>query len=409
MPTMFDRLTTERTDLIDDLERIAQSAADADRDLTDAETHIQTDGLTRIAELDALRAPLAQVRALRETAAAEDRDSAARLDRLANAGGPAQRMAPTGAPELSWGEQFVRSAAYTTYDGRGKSDAFRWSSPQTRAVVPDAGGVVYTGGGIGQALVSPGSATLIQTVPTARPTILDVISRMPWDSDSYDLSVLGSPSGAGGAAVVPEKAQKPEADFVVRKAQGPIDTIAFYRFVTRQQLRNPSYTKAFLEGQMAQGLTWKLASQTIAAIDAATVATSTGGGDNELENIIIAVAELESAGYPVNAILINPVKAAWLDITIRRQGGTQGIPSGLSVIPVPGWTDTLVGDFKQSVTLLERGGIDTYITDSDVLPDGKSAFRANTLTLLAEVAAAAVVLDEAAMLQVADAAVTKAK
>jgi HK97 family phage major capsid protein len=52
---------------------------------------------------------------------------------------------------------------------------------------------------------------------------------------------------------------------------------------------------------------------------------------------------------------------------------------GLQVVPVPGLTKAYLGDFSTAVWLLERTGIDVFISDSHA-----DTFTSNIMTILAE-------------------------
>ena len=112
------------------------------------------------------------------------------------------------------------------------------------------------------------------------------------------------------------------------------------------------------------------------------------------------MATVQANGFRPNAILTSPQNAAAFDLALMSgtlNGAVAGInPWGLQVIPVVGLAKTYVGDFKVGVQLLERTGIEVFISDSHT-----DTFTKNIFTILAEVRAKAVVSQPAAVTELA--------
>lgn len=403
MSVLLDRVTSQLTDAANELEELLRPSVEESRDATETEARNIGELKAQIERLDAQRSDLVDI-AKRRSAA--DDDIAAVTDRI-----PQQRQAMPERP-MTFGEAFVRSAEYTEHaspTSRGKSRTFEYTPHERVALtdVADPGDVIWTGASIGKDFLPRVNPQLFPVQPSLRPQLLDVIRRMPWSTGAYDLMVMGDPDGATGAEIVPEKDKKPEAKFKLKRATGTIDTIAYWREVTRQELQDAPYIAQFMDQQMRRGLTVRLNKAVADAItNAAGIQTSTAStAGTPIGNVRVAVAELEAKGYNVNAVLLDPVMAAEFDLAIAAQsyaGAQRDLPVfGLRVISVPGITEPLVGDFEESVWLLERTGILAYMTDSDVREDGSSSFKSNVLTVLQEVRASALVANEEAILKVA--------
>ena len=101
--------------------------------------------------------------------------------------------------------------------------------------------------------------------------------------------------------------------------------------------------------------------------------------------IRIGVGLVEAAGYSPNAVLLNPADYAALDISAYENANTGPIPRqtfwGLTPIPVASQPagSAIVGDFKEGVTLFDRGVADVFVTDSHA-----DLFIKNILVILAE-------------------------
>ena len=239
-------------------------------------------------------------------------------------------------------------------------------------------------------------------------TLLSVVNRIPVSTNSLDIVTYGSPKGATGAAKVAEGAQKPEASFTASSTSVTLETWAYWVEVTRQLLQDAPAVRSFIDEQLRTGLLATIEKDVRDTIGATTFDPTTGGaGDGDLIVIRQAIATVQANGFRPNAILCGPEVAAEIDLTLMSRtlnGAAYGVnPWGLQVIPVTGLTKTYVGDFKKAIALLERTGIEVFITDSGITGSGaqaKDRFTNNIFAILAEVRSKAVVVQPKAVTEV---------
>jgi HK97 family phage major capsid protein len=371
---LLKQYADERETLDAFVTRTLDAAAAESRDLSATEVESLTKAKGRLAEVDA------QVRVIADTI--ETRDAGLDLDALMRRGERQREQVVVGAEQVAAESlgSFVESDAYRSWGGSGKSDRFTLDARISglRAVAP-----LVTSADPGKALMPTPQKYGIPQGAADTP-LLDVIGRLPVSSGSIELVTYGSPKGATGAAVVAEAAAKPEATLVASATPVTVDTIAFWKQATRQLLQDAPAARSFIDDQLRRGLRTKVEAEVGAAIAAVTFAKTTGAaGAPMLEVARQGMATVQTAGYVPNAILASPAMAAEFDIALMQKtllGAAFGAGVwGLQVVPVPGLTKAYLGDFSTAVWLLERTGIDVFISDSHA-----DTFTSNIMTILAE-------------------------
>jgi HK97 family phage major capsid protein len=384
---LIDKYLEERHGLSSLIDTTLTAAETESRDLSDTEREALEGAKTRMVAIDS---QLDLIKgALERRNAAHDLSSV--LGGRRNQ--PGHGDDPAGLHTRTLGS-FVDSDAYADWDGSGRSrKATIDVSPMmlTRAVLE-------TGATPGSVLI-PESAKYVLPQGAAQTPILDVIGRLPVSTNSVDLVTYGSPTGASGFAAVPEKGDKPEVTLVADSTPVTLETIAGHVVATRQLLQDAPAARSWIDTQLRLGLLHKLEANAAAALAAGTYQTVTGeAGQPLIEVARVGVAKVQEAGFTANAILVPPADAAWFDIYLMQlgsAGAVLGAPVfGLQVVPVPGLTAPLVGNFQLGATMLERVGTEVFITDSHA-----DYFLKNQFVILAEARAKTVVTQPDAIVE----------
>lgn len=378
------RLVAELDDKKSFLSRTYEDALADERDLSELENEGVEAAQARITELEAA------IRRVDETTAT--RDAVADIQHVAARAQVKRERAQLQVSERppSLGD-FVDSDAFRGWGGNGKSGRYTIA---TRATALRA--TLTEGAAPGSALLpNPPKYALPQGV--SETPLLDVISKLQVSTSSIDLVTYGSPKGATGAAVVAEAAKKPEASVTATSTTVNVNTVAYWLKVTRQLLQDAPAARSFIDDQLRRGLVTKMEADVSAAITGGSYTATTGASkQTALEVARTGIATVQAAGFRPNAILCSPADAAAFDLALYTKtmsGALFGASTwGLQVIPVAGLTGIYVGDFATGVTLVERTGVEVFISDSD-----GTDFVSNIFTILAEARYAAVVSQPAAI------------
>ena len=167
---------------------------------------------------------------------------------------------PMAMETTSWGQAFVESEQFRSYNGHGQSGRFEIEglpgdrvrrSPRRSLSIPHF-------------VIPP-----IET--TFRSPLLEVVGRVTVSSGVVDWVEIGADPVA---AVVAEGAAKPEATFTMTPKTAALDTIAHWVQITRQALEDAPYIRSLIEGKLRRGLLAKAEADMAAAIVAATLPTA---------------------------------------------------------------------------------------------------------------------------------------
>lgn len=394
MHVYLKRLVDERNSLTGLIQQLNDQAASDDRQLSDAEAERQRGWQTRCAELDPLIKEqndyLTTQRAwakMQDDLQRNDVDDQPRESgRTSTALATRQQGGIVRQSAQSWGELFVNSPQFAKYDGTGSSG---------RVEVP------------GLFERAPIDTTFVDIPPS-------IFVPQPWTMTTPLLDAVGRETVASGnvewvrwpgsyplAGVVPESQLKPEATFAPTVESGTLDTLAHFKGITRQALEDIPRIQQIVESTLRGGVLRKLEELCATTLTADTN-ISTVTNDDLLAGIRVALGEVQADGYAsANAVILNPADYAALDLAVMgatvagpqlQQGfwGLRAIAAGA----IPAGT-AYVGDFKTGETLFERGAASVYLTDSH-----SDFFLRNTLVILAETRALAVVTEPTAIRKV---------
>ena len=370
MPVSYlDRLLDERTSLTGVMTGLRDRAASEERDITEPERSEITRLQERCVEIDGLLSEHAsQAESARAFASLAARIDAARED-PAEHRGPGRRES-TGL--VAAGQLVVDSQEFRSYGGRGRMDAVEvtdYLPLEERALITTA-----SLGGTIQPFVWTNEP------PVLRTPLVDAVSVVRVSSGAVEWVETGPDPVA---AVVPEGTDKPEAIITMTPKTAALDTIAHWSQITRQALADASYIRSLIETKLRRGLARKVEADIAAVIEAATLQKAVDA--DLLHAIRVGIAMVETAGYNPNAVLLNPADYAALDIAVMVESVDGPMRKanfwGLTPIPVPSHPagTAIVGDFKEGVTLFDRGVADVFVTDSHA-----DFFIKNILLILAE-------------------------
>lgn len=395
MLTYLQRLTAERDSLTQAATQLAETAAGDDRDLTETEQSSMRGWSERCAQIDA---QLAEYNAQAEStrAYARLRDELAAIDDDAP---PARTLERRSAelPARGWGELFVESDAFRDYEGAGTSRRVELPGGLPGLETRDAYGLET------RAPIDTGDAIAVPTIytlkgPNVPSPLLSVCGHMQAGGNAVSW-VQWTPNPPSPAGVVPEGTAKPEANMTASPQSGTLETIAHWKEITRQALEDIPQIRSTVETRLRQGIARKIETDIVAKLVAAPMPPASGTAAQGLLGAIrIGLATVQSNGYAPNAVLLNPVDAAGIDLAVMA--GTLNGPTlagslwGLRPVAspdVPAGT-AYVGDFSTGVVVFDRGTTSVYLTDSHA-----DNFIKNVLLLLAEVRALVTVPEPAAL------------
>lgn len=370
MPTYLDRLLDERTSLTGVMTGLRDRAAAADRDLEETERSEISRLQERCVVIDGLLSEHeAQSQSQRAFAELSSRIEASREQDNNGRGG----ARPGSAVETrSAGELVVESTAFRQYPGRGQMSPVEvpdFLQLERRALI-----TTTTLGAAIQPFVWQNEP------PVASTPLVDAVSVVRVSSGAVEWVETGPDPVA---AVVAEGADKPEAVIVSTPKSATLDTIAHWSQITRQALADAPYIRSLIETKLRRGLARKIEADIAALLNGATLQPATAA--NLTAAIRNGIALVEAAGYYPTAVALNPADYAGIDIAASTVAGTgpdrRSTFWGLTPISVPSLTagTAIVGDFKEGVTLFDRGVADVFVTDSHA-----DSFIKNILVILAE-------------------------
>lgn len=371
---VLERLRADR----DDARNAAIALAEAEDFDPTADAYVQLEN--RAASLDGQIERLVRLHEAQTAADALD----GRLSRSAT-----RQDRETHIETRSIGEQFVASDVWGNYQFRGTSARFECEWTQERALP-------HTLASLGDALSIP-----IQdlTPREPMPSIVALTNVVNVSSNSIDYIVWNLTAGA--AAIVAEKASKPELEWAPTVSSTSLDTIAGRTSFTRQLAEDAAAVVSFLNGELQREVTKKVEAEARAAITAATLPTVAGPSGSGMVGAVRAGAStVQAAGYNPNAFLVHPNDLVDMDIAVMSTAGTGPNQTnaywGLTPVVDPGGTEgtVVVGDFKAGVQHFRRNSVSLYVTDSH-----GTHFAENILDALAEQRCKTIVSRPAALVE----------
>jgi HK97 family phage major capsid protein len=297
---------------------------------------------------------------------------------------------PEKTKDEDWGEQFTKSDAYKAFAG-GQQQKVRFEVKNTllsstATVAPDRRpGVV-------------GGPFLPLTLESFLPSTTTTSNAIEFTKEDVFTN---------NAAEVAEGAQKPESALTWTLVTMPISTVAHWIKISRQLAMDNRALAAYVETRMRYGVNLRVEQQLVAGngtspnisgiLDAGNF-TAHGIADAALgatlKKLVLIrkmIANVRAAGYPADAILLNPADWAQIEIELLTTAAGQTLRSvneagvtrlfGLPVIESVGMTadQVAVGAFAQAYMLYNREGVVVEMSDSDV-----DNFTKNLITIRAE-------------------------
>jgi hypothetical protein len=360
---ILDKIRAER----DDVRNAAVAMAEAEDFSPDDPTFV--DLQTRADDLDKRASTLVGLFSAQSAADALD-------GRIAKAARRADDRATETRPE-SWGQSFVRSDVFTSYAGRGTSPRLNLDY-ETRALPTGISDLVAAG--------FKGATLSVDTTAPAPPTpLLDVMTTVNVSTNAIEY--VSWAKAAGGAAKVAEKATKPSVEYAPTVVPDTLDMIAVYTQLTRQLIEDQAAVRSYIDGALRADVMRAEEAEAAAVLAAANLPTApvVAGTTTLLEAIRVGIGTVQAAGYNPNAVLLNPMDWAALDIAVMvesvdgpiRKAGFWGLAT-VAANSQPEGTAT-VGDFRTGTNHFVRSGVSLYVTDSHA-----DTFLSNVFTLLAE-------------------------
>lgn len=288
------------------------------------------------------------------------------------------------------GQQFVKSDAYKAFaEGRAQKARFEVKNTLTGSdtnVAPDRKpGIV------------PGAFQML--------TLESLFNALPTSSNAIEFTKEASFTNS--AAETAEGGAKPESALTWSLVNMPISTVAHWIKISRQLAMDNAALAAYVETRMAYGVNRRVETQLAVGNGVApnlsgflTAGNYTAHGylsgalGATLSKFVLirkVIGDLYNAGYPADAIVLNPVDWATMETELLTtaagkvpfQYDTAGTPRlfGLPVVQSVGVTaDTFaVGAFGVAGTVHNREGVVVEMSDSD-----GDNFTKNLITIRAE-------------------------
>lgn len=290
----------------------------------------------------------------------------------------------------SWGEQFVKSAQYSEFAG-GRLSKMRVELKNTLTGSDTNVAPARMPGIVGGAVQPLTLESFLPSVPTT----------------SNAIEFTKENAFTNNAAEAAEGASKAESAITFTLVNMPVSTVAHWIKISRQLASDNVALAAYVNARMVYGVNRKVETQLVSGdgtapnisgiLDAGNF-TAHGIADaalgTTLKKLVLIrkmIAASKVAGYPVDAILLNP--SDWADIEIdlftTAAGHTlysvtdagQARLFGVPVIESVGMTvdQVAVGAFGQAYMIHNREGVTVEMSDSD-----SDNFTKNLITIRAE-------------------------
>jgi len=293
----------------------------------------------------------------------------------------------------TWGDQFIKSARYADFAG-GNLAKLRVEVKNTltgsdTTVAPDR-----KPGIVGGAFLPFSMEALLPSTPTS----------------SNAIEFTKEASFTNNAAEAAEGAQKAESALTWSLVNMPVSTVAHWIKISKQLAADAPALAAYVNTRMKYGVNQKVDTQLVVGDGTAPNISGTYDTGNftahgysnaaitaisatfkKLVLIRKVIADLTAAGYPPDAIVLNPADWATIEIELFTTAAGQTLYSindagqarlfGLPVIQAIGMAaDTFqVGRFSEAYMVHNREGVVVEMSDSD-----GDNFQKNLITLRAE-------------------------
>lgn len=281
----------------------------------------------------------------------------------------------------SMGAQFTGSDVYASFV-QGNQQKARFEVQNNTSTGSDA-------------TVAPDRKAGIVPGATQALTLEDLLITLPTSSNAIEYT--REATFVNNAAEVLEGGAKPETDITFALETSPVRTIAHWTKISRQLAEDAPALAAYINFRMTYGVNLRAENQ-IATGDGvganltgmfdASNFTAHGIANAALGSVLKkhvlirkVIAQLQSTGYMADAILLNPIDWADMEIEDATTANVKGISFGIPVVQSNGVAqDTfLVGAFQQGATIHNRQGVVVELSESD-----GDNFTKNLITVRAE-------------------------
>ena len=382
----------ERTSQAAVLENLQATAADAKRDLTDDERATFDSIVARLAFLDGeikrlTDAEQGAAKFVEIYGAHQEAEAAAAAAREREQGQAPPRTEERG---KSWGQRFVESDQFKAYSGHGSSQPYKIE-----------GRFLEERADIDTSIGTPPQYWSGPRDPALRVPLFDVVGVVPTTMGSVEYYYWQPETGM--ASEVAEGALKPEAPIEGKLLAVPMSTYAWWKGITRQALDDVPMVRTIVDTQLRRGVVRKINAEAAVALAADTNIPVFGTGASVLlESLRVGLGMVDEAGYSANAVLLNALDWAALDMTIlpvsRDGANVSTVFWGLRAVAVPQIPrgTAYVGDFAEGMTFFDRNQVSVMMTDTHA-----DYFLRNKLVLLAEARGKVVVSNAACLVKCA--------
>ena len=293
----------------------------------------------------------------------------------------------------SWGEQFIKSANYGAFAG-GNLNKLRVEVKNTLVGSDTNVAPQRNAGIVGGAFLPFAMEALLPSTTTS----------------SNAIEFTKEASFTNSAAEAAEGAQKAESALTWSLVNMPVSTVAHWIKISKQLAADAPALAAYVNTRMRYGVNQKVDTQLVVGDGTAPNISGTYDTGNftahgytnaaiaaisttfkKLVLIRKVIADLYAAGYPADAIVLNPADWATIEIELFTTAAGQTLYSvndagqarlfGLPVIQAIGMAaDTFqVGRFSEAYMIYNREGVVVEMSDSD-----GDNFQKNLVTLRAE-------------------------
>ncbi|MCT6721764.1 phage major capsid protein, partial [Acidovorax sp. K2F] len=222
-------------------------------------------------------------------------------------------------------------------------------------------------------------------------TIESLLRSVPTSSNAIEFT--REDTFTNNAAETAEGAAKPESAITYTLVNQPVSTVAHWIKISKQLAADNAALAAYVNNRMTYGVNRKVETQLVSGLGTGALLSGmmktgnytlhgylSGALGSTLPKLVLIrkiLADLWTAGYPADAILLSPADWAQIEIelfttpsnTVRVSVDANGVTRlfGVPVIQSVGIAaDTfLIANFAQAYTLYNREGVVVELSESD--------------------------------------------
>ena len=302
-------------------------------------------------------------------------------------------------PQKSFGEQFVESDGFKSFQDSGFSKGARGADLKVKATLTSA--TTDTAGAVGAAIQTTRLPGVLE-LPQRRMTVRDLLSQGRMDGNA--LEYVKETGFTNSAAPVAENTAKPSSDIKFSLVTTSAKVIAHWMKASKQVLDDIAQLRSIIDQRLLYGLAYVEENQllngdgtgqnlhgilpqaTAYAVPAGLVAPTP---TTEIDTLRIAMLQAALAEYPATGHVLNPIDWATIELTKdgdgryiigNPQGTAQPTLWGLPVVSTQAMAagTFLTGAFRLGAQVFDRwdARIEAAYVDDD--------FIKNLVTILAE-------------------------